>query len=483
MARKPGFLEDRSNPGWDIQGDDNDGKDVTLSLVPEAVITGSISLPTSEPPDSITLQLFRRVVSDGEAQYMPAGMTRSTSDGQFRFAELRAGIYKLLTHELLDRDPLTFDPRGPQFGYPPVFFPNAPDFASAGTIEVVPGQTQTVSLSLVKQAYYRIRIPVITLGGGAPEQGLFVTVSAHGHNGPGFTLGYNNNDHAIAGSLPNGTYMVEALSWPNGAMESGIETITVKGGPVDGTAIVLVPSSAIPVEVKEEFTSADPIGRTTWNVNGRNVDVKGPRRYLNVTLDPVDNFGMARGSSLRNGNVDPNAPLEIESSPAGSYWVHVNSSRGYAASIRSGNLDLKEQPLVVGAGGTAAPIEITMRDETAEISGKVEGVVQGSDAGTAGAAVNTPYPVRRQASAHVYFVPLPDSSGRFTQQRADPDGSFDHAALAPGAYRLLAFDHQQPELEYRNPEAMRAYDSKGPVVRVSAGQKEQVTLQLIHTEQ
>jgi len=33
--------------------------------------------------------------------------------------ELSAGSYKLLTHELLDRDPLTFNPRGQLFGYPP----------------------------------------------------------------------------------------------------------------------------------------------------------------------------------------------------------------------------------------------------------------------------------------------------------------------------------------------------------------------------
>jgi hypothetical protein len=63
----------------------------------------------------------------------------------------------------------------------------------------------------------------------------------------------------------------------------------------------------------------------------------------------------------------------------------------------------------------------------------------------------------------------------------NPDGSFDALELPPGAYRLLAFDRPQPEFEYRNPEAIRAYDSKGPVVRVVGGQKEHVTLQLIST--
>jgi hypothetical protein len=171
--------------------------------------------------------------------------------------------------------------------------------------------------------------------------------------------------------------------------------------------------------------------------------------------------------------------------------VRVNSSRGYPASIRSGNLDLLHQPLVVGAGGTASPIEITMRDDTAEISGTVEGFTppaQGSvNTGAASAATGdargwTFYaPLGGQAAAHIYCIPLADSSGQLTEIWVSPDGSFVSQGLAPGAYRLLAFDREQHELEYRNPEALRTYDSKGPVVRVVGGQKEHVQLQLIST--
>jgi hypothetical protein len=45
----------------------------------------------------------------------------------------------------------------------------------------------------------------------------------------------------------------------------------------------------------------------------------------------------------------------------------------------------------------------------------------------------------------------------------------------------LAFDQAQTEIEYRNPEVMQAYDSKGSVVRLTGGQKERVTVQLIST--
>jgi hypothetical protein len=48
---------------------------------------------------------------------------------------------------------------------------------------------------------------------------------------------------------------------------------------------------------------------------------------------------------------------------------------------------------------------------------------------------------------------------------------------------MLAFDRPQPELEYRNPETMRAYDAKGQLVRLVAGQKEHLHLQLISTSE
>jgi len=491
MARKPRFLDAANGLAQNLQNEAL--KDVTLALTPESLIVGAVTLPTSEPPDSVMLQVYRRQVQDGRARWLPVRGAQSTSDGQFRFAELPAGTYKLLTHELLDRDPITADPfdlprsndpRGQLFGYPPVYYQSAPDFGSAATIQLAAGQTQTVNLSLVKLPYYRVKLPVINA-----DNGVAVSVYAHGRKGPGFSLGYNNSDHAIEGMLPDGTYTIEASRFgPNGV--TGLQTITIKGSAIDGPSMTLVSNTSIPVNVKEEFTSADNPGSMTWNINGRNTVIKGPRRYLSVTLEPADDFGVGPQVSLRDPSRADDA-LVIEGAPAGSYWVRVNSSRGYPASIRSGNLDLQHQPLVVGAGGTATPIEITMRDDTAEISGTVDGVTPPAQRPVISSTANlasgdargwTSYaPFGGQAAAHIYCIPLADSSGQLTEIWVSPDGSFVSQGLAPGAYRLLAFDREQHELEYRNPEALRTYDSKGPVVRVVGGQKEHVQLQLIST--
>ena len=62
-----------------------------------------------------------------------------------------------------------------------------------------------------------------------------------------------------------------------------------------------------------------------------------------------------------------------------------------------------------------------------------------------------------------------------------PDGTFSLGLLAPGTYRILAFDCTQRNLDYRNPEAMRAFEDKGPLVRLAPNQTEHVRLTLIHT--
>ncbi len=466
MARKPGFLSDPNSRVQALRSDAPEG--LTLVLTPEGLIVGNVALPTAEAPDPITLQIFRRQVQNGRGHYIPAGSAQSSSDGQFRFANLVAGTYKLLTQKLLDRDPLIADPlaadsREPLFGYAPVYYQNAPDFGSASIIQVAAGQVQNADMLLMKQPYYRVKVPVIAPAGDAGEPGIAVEVYANGRNGPGFSLGYNNREHAIEGMLPNGTYAIEASSaGPRGL--GGQQMITVKGAPGDGRKIVgpslaLLPNASIRFNVKEEFTSSDR--------------KEGPRHYLAVNLQTADNFGVGHNVSARDSPAPRDDAMIIDSAPAGSYWVEVRSSRGYVASVRSGNLDLLRQPLTVVAGGGASQIEVTLRDDAAEISGTVEGVA--TPAMTPGGANTSPGQVR----AHVYFIPLPESSGQFSEASVRSDGSFVSQGLAPGAYRVLAFDRIQTELEYRDPEAMQVYDSKGPAVRVVGGQKERVELPLI----
>ena len=468
MARKTGFLS--RNNGQEVLQISPAQQELTISLVPEARIVGHIVLPGSDGSDKIQVELYRRQVREGREHWDPAGRAMSRSDGEFRFAELSAGSYKLLTHELLDRDPLTFNPRGQLFGYPPVYYPAAPDFATAGVIRLSPGETFDAKVSPAKREYYPVKLGVTNAPAGLS---MGIQVWPQGRAGPGYSLGYNTADGLIEGSLPDGTYTVQVTTQGPNAM-AGMLNITVRGAALSGPAITLVPNSSIAVSVKEEFQHADTVPQGITIISGsRPVPENGRRpNYLQVTLLPAEEFGFAPSASLRPPTGPEDESLIIENVQPGRYRVHVNTSIGFVSSITSGGTDLQRQPLVVGPGGATPPIEITVRDDGAQVEGTIEGTTS-TEVRRAG--FNSP----GQLLGNVYFVPVADSGGQFSEAWVSQDGKFQLQQLPPGAYRVLAFDRQQPDLEYASDEVMGQYDSKTKVIRVVPGQKEHLRLPLI----
>ena len=466
MARKPGFLDDPNETRRVLA---NANREVTISLVPEAVIKGRVTLSTTESAAGVNVQLFSRQVQEGTPRWIPRVAVRANSNGEFRFVELAAGAYKIVTHELMDNDPVTRGSGSPLFGFPPIYYPGTTDFAAAGTIQLSAGQTFQADLSLARQPYYSVTIPVANL---EPNSGLDIAVSLQGNRGPGYSLGYNQAKQRIEGSLPNGNYTVEAMTFgPTAA--TGAMNFAVAGAAVEGPGMVLIRNSSISLNVKEEFTATGWNGSASWTDGKHTFKLHGPQLYLQATAESADDFAQ-RGASLRQP-AEQDDSLALEDLPPGRYWLRLHSSRGYVASATMGSVDLFHQPFVVGSGSNAS-IEITMRDDGAEVEGTVAGLPLVS-------AVQEPgYFENAMPAAHLYWVPLPDGPGQFLEGAASQDGKFSSQTIAPGTYRVLAFKTRQANLPYRDADAMRAYETKGQVVHLSPGQKVNVQLQIISSE-
>jgi hypothetical protein len=152
-ARKPGFL-DRPNEAGQSQA--VPGSEVTISLIPEAIIKGRVILSTGEPAIGIAMQIFFRRVQEGALRWTPGAQARANSNGEFRFAELSPGSYKVVTREMMDDDPADTEVGGQQYGFAPVYYPGVADFGSAGTIQLTAGQTFEAELSITRQPYYPV---------------------------------------------------------------------------------------------------------------------------------------------------------------------------------------------------------------------------------------------------------------------------------------------------------------------------------------
>ena len=268
--------------------------------------------------------------------------------------------------------------------------------------------------------------------------------------------------------LPDGMYTVNVSSFgPSSA--TGAVDLGVKGAAATGYMLNLAPNASISVNVTEEFTSAETRG-DVMQFGPSNVNQGRRGRYIQVSLEPADEIGQERGAGMRQPTGPEDESLVLENVQPGRYWVRVDSQRGFAAAIKCGEMDLLRHPLVVGAGGSSDPIELTMRDDGAQIDGIIENVPANS-----GASFN-PF---AQMQTHVYLIPSQDSTGQFREVWASPDGKFSSQQIPPGDYQVLAFDRPQPELEYRNEEAMRKYHSQEKNIRLVAGQKEELRLHMI----
>lgn len=456
LARKPGYFQSQGQT-WMVGGPQSPSE-LRIELVPEALIVGRVNLPVQDGTERIQVQVYRKQVQDGQVQWVPAGGVTTRANGDFRVAKLQQGDYKLFTSELLERDPLTFNPRGPAHGYPPIYYPAAGDFESAAVIHLKVGETFQAALTPAKREYYPVKLGVLNAPSGA---GLQLQVEPQGRRGPGFSLSYNMNDSSIEGLLPNGTYRVEVTQYGESGA-AGTLNFSVNGARVEGPTVMLASNPPIEVRVRDERTKST----NTLAPGMRNLV-----NSMNVRLVSTDEFGPTNYLRLQPPQNPDDETLWFAGTLPGSYRVRVgNSPVGYVAALTSGGTDLLRQPLVVGIGAAVPPLEITIRDDGARVDGNIENWPQGGRNGQGlGFSRNAPT---------VVLLPLPDSTGQFCQAWVMPDGQFNFAQVAPGDYRAIAFDHSPQGLEYGNAEAMKKYESKGQVLRLEAEQAEHLRLSL-----
>jgi hypothetical protein len=478
IAFRPGFLDPQHNPTANHVTSNE--KEFTIAIVPEALIIGRVVLPPNTG-DRIEVNLYRRLITEGRAHWYPAGEQQSRSNGEFRFFGLEPGTYKLLTSEMMDRDPLTSAPGGPMYGYPPAYFTHAVNFATAQAIQLKTGMTFQAELTPVRQRYYPVDLPVTNGPHTGQVEVVEVSVSMQGGKGPGYALGYDSRHQKISGSLPNGNYVVEAFTEGENPA-SGSMNIEVKGAAVQGPVMTLVPNGSVGVNAKLEFktnpdTGAQPQGAGEITFS----DGRMQSQNFNVRLEPADDFNQGNPSQTRPPHGPSDESVILEHVRPGRYWVRIDSPRGFAASVTAGDTDLLRHPLTVRAG-TNLVVDVVMRDDGAEIAGTVEGL-QPVPADGSGTALRSYTSTMRfapgTAQAHVYCLPLPDSTGQLREVWVGPDGRFSLPQMPPGGYRLLAFEQPQRQFEYLDPAAMEAYEGKGRVVQLRAGQKEDVKLQII----
>ena len=129
---------------------------LTFPITPLGMITGHVTLSTSDPADGIQIIVYGRQFENGHARWQQVGLARTRSDGSFRIADLDPGRYMVSTQASLDRPPSGGNDRAPVWGYPAMYYPGVTDVSAAGMLTLAAGQQAEADLTLVRQQFFSV---------------------------------------------------------------------------------------------------------------------------------------------------------------------------------------------------------------------------------------------------------------------------------------------------------------------------------------
>jgi uncharacterized protein (DUF2141 family) len=433
-AGKPGFFSEQQlrhwNAGMDSLRDVPSNGAVVLKLTPEGIIYGEVKNEDGEPIEGVTVRAQRWQIEDGRRRLQNARDAATDDEGNFRIAELAPGSYHLsfvpanrggwVTYNKLSLKKQTDQ------GYGAQFYPGVADAESATAIELRAGAKVHITQALSRQRLFEVAGVV---RGANPDGGFNLTLMNTAGDTAQRTVRIDpkSGEFQIPG-VPAGTYMLSARAQErseNGTQEllpalTASLPIHLKS---DLTGLVLPLGRGISIEVQVHGAVPPDGTDNVPQVTVRFVSKEFPQYSPGTMAPPL------RGERRATATIDDLLP--------GAYTVEATPNHpGYIASLRCGRVDLLRDDLTVAPGAALPSIEVTLRNDGAQLSVTVTEKGQPAAAGVV-----------------IYSEEYPRRS-LLTQ--TNDTGRFSLGNLAPGKYQVIALKDAQ-DLEFRNPAAMEKY--------------------------
>jgi len=462
-TRRPGYISDGRSTHAVRVAPEMPG--LTFYLSPTATITARVTLSTGEDASAISFTVFRRGSFNGHERWSQQGNAVTNSEGILRIEDIESPASYILcsspSHDLTTSLPTSADVT---FGFPSICYPetfssaaDTSNLSSANLLNVAPGQQAEVSITLTREPFYRTSIAVPD---HSPAQGVYVQIRDAGGRPLEYWSHWNPQQGIAQVSLPNGQYYAEARS--NGATSSyGRVDFKVANAPISGLSMMLHPLRPLLVHLHRDFTVTDP--QSIAIGNGGSPDGNAG---LNLNLANVDSLAGEMGGGLQpaRGATDPNL-FQVENVVPGRYWVETFPFSGYVTSITSGGVDLARQPLVIGTGDTAAPIEVTLRNDGGQIKGTINQPQTSSAAPTP--ELNTTF---------IYAIPAFPTTSPLQRTESQNALPFVFSNLAPGRYKIVATDK---EIDPNDTLQLAPYAARGQAVTIQSSGTENLQLDIV----
>src|ERR1022692_3509397 len=330
------------------------------------------------------------------------------------------------------------DPDG-KFGesYGTSYYPGTRDPTAASIIEVGAGLTlEGINLTLRPTKVANIRGRVMN-----PGNNLIVGLMKEGG---GYNTGVNDPDgkFELQGVSP-GSYILTAASTVGGRNCSARLPIQVGAADLEGIELHLLPPMEIAGQIRIEGKTSDKLSR------------------LNIALES----GGRRAQSMASLGAKEDGSFVLQGLEPAVYQVSAEAPEElYLKAVRWGDRDVMQSGLDLTQGAAESRLVVVMSANGGQIDGEVED--------------DQSAPV---VAATVTLVPsgAPLSKSLFKSALTSPAGRFHMQGIAPGSYKLFAWEAVDiNELMY-NPDFLKPHDSQAQSIEISEGSKESVQLKLI----
>lgn len=447
--------------------------DVVFTLAPVCTIRGRIDLATGDPAEGIEVALVRRVVTAGRAAWQPSGFTKTRTDGLYRFGGLADGQYALYTTPSLDSEPFTTAvangkaAAADRWGYAAVYYPDARDPSGAAVIPLSNGAEAQANFTLTREPFHTVAV-ALPQSGPAHDQTQYTAelTDGAGHELP-YRAQYVSNAHTIQAALPDGTYSMLVTTAPQpaqrldrntfgasttNAMLSGQTDFAIAGHAIPNLRVALAPVVPSPIQVSIARSGAQPAASAVERASV----MLSPAGGSTATAAQIWIGGEVMGQ-YAEGAVD--GPLQSNYMSPGQYWVHtfVSGRSLCESSFTAGGASLGREPLAIGSTGQTAPMELSLRDDCAQLTLSLPENLMQIAAG-------------EERFYYAFVVPDFDFTWDIAPITLRPSsgGSFKLDNLTPGNYHVYLLEGNS-NLEYRNPAALAALPNPGQAVTLSPG--------------
>jgi hypothetical protein len=477
-----------------------------MFLTPVAELAGHVTSETGAALKGVALTLYSERVEDGRSVWMKQKDTSTDAQGFYSFSGLKSGSYVVVSGWMFDHDPwqqagpvctMELHPFVAQSGYLPTATPGVTDFSKAVPILLPQGAHTVADLKLRDQPFHRVSLQgSVSLGfpfgnGLVDRNGSAVAEPQHPQSqcvrDP--FLYVDRGSAQRTASLPDGLYILH--SHPSFLKDYGVvgkhasswlgdyTTFTVAGADMALPAKTVAPEPGPSTVIKGHFEALrlhpDHSENGTCNGTVRTSSSSpgdGHRAFPALWLSYADGLAepvppqrieaQFQDSPTRQGD----GPLAFGDLHAGKYWVHADETdTDYVSAITAGGVDLSREPLVVGANGKSAPVEVTLRD----------------DCGSLRLNYPWPQPFRNPVGIAGDFRALvvPQFAG-FAVQRTlmfinDRGDDVLIGNLAPGHYKVYILPRVRG-VRFRETQPVRKDFPPGQDVWVKAGEKVEITV-------